>query len=122
MQRYCIEYTKEYVFCMVCSGDFLNQHGGPDDVRHHVESKKHEENGKKKYKPRTKFFPENCDKNAVIKTEMLFTRFVIEYNVQIASTDHNGGLFRMFPNSKIAEKYSCARTKTSIIQDMAKLT
>lgn len=88
-------------------------------------SKKHEENGKrKKYKPLTKFFPENNDENAVIKAEMLFTRFLIEHNVQIASTDHAGGLFRaMFPDYKIAKKYDCAWTKTSaIIQDMAKST
>lgn len=138
LQRYRVEYTKEwpcihkstksehYVFCTVCACDFMIQHGGRDDCRRHIESKKHVDNGRLRHenKPISDFFPQNNDENAVMKAEMLFTSFVIEHNVAIASTDHAGALFRaMFPDSKIAKKYGSARTKTSaIIQDLAKKT
>lgn len=54
----------------------------------------------------------------------MFTHFVIEHNVQIASTNHGDRLFwAVFPYSKIATNYGHVRTKTSaIIQSMAKLT
>ena len=55
---------------------------------------------------------------------MLFTGFLIEHNLNVASSDHAGPLFRrMFPDSKIAAKYGCARTKTAaIIYVMGKST
>ena len=40
-------------------------------------------------------------------------------NVPIAVSDHAVPLFRkMFPDSEIAKKYCCARTKTSAIIDI----
>lgn len=63
--------------------------------------KKHEENGcRKKYKPLTEFFLENNDENAIIKAEMLFTHFVIEHNMQIASIDHAGRCFQILRSLK----------------------
>jgi hypothetical protein len=59
-----------------------------------------------------------------IHAEILFTNFLIEHNVPIAVSDHAGPLFRkMFPDSEIAKKYGCARTKTTaIIGNLAKDT
>ena len=52
----------------------------------------------------------------VIGAEVKFTGFLLEHNLPIAASDHAGPLFRsMFPDSKIAHYYGCARTKTSII-------
>ena len=40
----------------------------------------------------------------------------MEHNIPLAVSDHAGPLFRkMFPDSAIAKKYSCARTKTTTV-------
>ena len=58
-------------------------------------------------------------KDDVTKAELLFTNFLIEHNLPLATADHAGPLFRkMFPDSKIAEKYACARTKTTALNNM----
>ena len=58
---------------------------------------------------------------SVIRAEVLFTDFLVEHSIQPAVADHTGELFRqMFPDSRIAKKYACARTKTTqIIKSMA---
>ena len=51
--------------------------------------------------------------NQVARAEGLFAAFIVEHNVPIAVADHAAQLFRsMFPDSKIAKKFSSARTKT----------
>ena len=53
----------------------------------------------------SQFFPEHHE-NAVIKAEILFTSFLIEYNMPVMSADHAIGLFQaMFFESKIAKMY-----------------
>ena len=50
---------------------------------------------------------------SVIKAECLFTKFLVEHNLSISAADHAGPLFRkMFPDSIIAYKYRCAKTKS----------
>ena len=52
----------------------------------------------------------------VMKAELLFTGFICEHNLPISTADHAGKLLKaMFPNSQIAKKYSCGRTKTTNI-------
>ena len=48
----------------------------------------------------------------------------IIYNIQIAAAHHAGPLFKkMFPDSKIARKYGCGRTKTgAFITELASET
>lgn len=50
----------------------------------------------------------------VMKAELLIFGFICEHNLAISAiADHIGKLFKeMFPGSKIANKYSCSRTKT----------
>ena len=64
------------------------------------------------------------DEEDVTKAEPLFTGFIWEHNLPIAATDHAGPLFKkMFPDSKIASKYSCARTKTTaVLGELSKQT
>ena len=64
-----------------------------------------------------KYFPKaGQEEEDVTKAELLFTGFILEHNLPIAAADHAGPLFKkMFPDSKIASKYSCARTKTTAI-------
>lgn len=61
------------------------------------------------------------DLDATTRAECLFTAFLIEHNVPFTAADHAGDLFRkMFPDSKEAKNYACARTKTTaIVKEMA---
>ena len=60
--------------------------------------------------------------HSVINAKVLFSRFVIEHNLPPTCADHVGDLFRaMFPDSEIAKKFKCARTKTkALIKHSAK--
>lgn len=50
----------------------------------------------------------------VAKAKLLFSGFICEHNVPIAIADHVRKLFQaMFPDSKIAEKYSCSLNKAT---------
>ena len=56
---------------------------------------------------------ENSFRDKVLKSEIFFARFIAEHN---ATADHFTGLCKcMFPDSKIAEAFSCARTKTAAL-------
>ena len=47
---------------------------------------------------------------------MIFSGFLVEHNLPLATADHMSKLAKsMFPDSKIAAKYKCGRTKTSHI-------
>ena len=49
----------------------------------------------------------------VAKAEALFTALIVEHNLSLSVADHAGPLFKeMFPDSAIAKKYKCGRTKT----------
>ena len=62
----------------------------------------------------------NADTEDVIRSETLFTNFVAEHNLAFAVADHFTRLCKqMFPDSKIAKKFSCGRTKTTIIDKNA---
>ena len=121
--------TREhYAYCKYCKQDFSIQHGGRDDCRRHIKSKKHVDYSKLQSGNHkvSSFFEtkESPIELQVTNAEVLFTNFLIEQNVPIAVSDHAGSLFRkMFPDSEIAKKYWCARTKTSaIIGNLAKDT
>ena len=54
--------------------------------------------------------------SSVIKAEALWTTFVVEHNLAFNASDHATKLFlQMFPNSKVAKKFACGRTKTAAI-------
>lgn len=138
VQKYRGDYTNEWpcllrssksvshVFCVVCNRDFSVAHGGRDDCRKHVSSKMHADFVKLRdcNKSVTTFFKNSEDESAVTRAELLFTTFLVEHNLPLACSDHSGELFRkMFPDSKIATKYGCARTKTgAVVRSLAKST
>lgn len=113
--------SENHAFCSTCAVDFSIAHGGRDDVRKHVRSKKHEarEEIKSKTVSVSSFFNQeavNKEEQKVVKAEMLFLRFLVEHNIPLAASDHAGELFRaMFPDSDISKKYGSGRTKTTAI-------
>ena len=98
-----------------CGTDFNIGHGGKFDVE-----KKHENKETRRISSSywlntkvTSYLQQNLSEEMnVINAEVLFTEFIVEHGIPLAVTDHIGPLFeRMFPDSKIAAKYACARTK-----------
>ena len=89
-------------------------------------SKKLKENTKCKVQNTSlvNFYKRDASESDVMRAEMLFSSFIIEHNIPIASTEHAGPLFRtMFPDSSTAKKYASARTKTTaVIKWMAHFT
>lgn len=87
------------------------------DCRRHVEGTKHkklESAIASVPKITTKFFGDQDLRT--IRAETLFSNFIAEHNVPVSIADHAGPLFKkMFPDSQIAQQYSCARTKTAAI-------
>ncbi|XP_077422813.1 uncharacterized protein LOC144052536 [Vanacampus margaritifer] len=109
---------ENYANCTLCRQDFSVGHGGISDVNDHVGTKKHKSNANDSNSSGkiSTFFVAPTDSLDVINAEVLFTEAIIEHGVPIAMADHMGPLFRrMFPDSKIAKKYGCGRTKTSNI-------
>ena len=52
----------------------------------------------------------------VMVAELYFTSFIVEYNLPFASSDHFTKLCKlMFPDSQIAQRYACGKTKTKAI-------
>lgn len=121
----CIKSSRKgnsYAFCTACNCDFSILHRGKGDIIRHLDTKKHIDNAKVIISNKKIDFMQKNDLNNIINAEALFTAFIVEHNLPISSADHAGPLFRkMFPDSSIAKKYGCARTKTtSIIGEMSK--
>ena len=114
----CIIESKKaphYVFCTICGCDFSVAHKGKGDVDGHFEMKKHVNNFKCIEKNK-KINSAPVTSDAVTRAECLFSAFILEHNLPIYCADHESLLFKkMFPDSAIAKKYACARTKTTSI-------
>lgn len=90
-------------------------HQGKKDVQRHNKSATHIKFASALNKqPKLNFFQSQDDK--VIKSEVKFTHLLVQQNIPLAFADHlNRAIPQNFPDSKIAQNYSCARTKTSCI-------
>lgn len=107
--------------CTLCSIDFGVYHGGRNDVANHVNIKRHVDSDKAASTSRSLasiFQPQTSEK--VIKAEVRWATFVAKHNLAFLSSDHATKLFgSMFPDSKIAKKFACGRTKTTAIVKQA---
>lgn len=62
------------------------------------------------------FRPQASQSLSVIKAEALRSSFVVEHNFAFKASDHAIKLFhKMFPDSEVAKKFACGRTKTAAI-------
>ena len=97
--------------------DFGVSHGGRSDVTSHINSKTHKEAVKSSSnsRPLSSFFSQNVTTN-VIEAETRWAVFVAKHNLAFLTSDHATKLFKeMFPDSNIAKKFACCRTKTTAI-------
>ena len=105
-------------FCTVCNVDFSVAGGGVHEVKRHCSSAKHKSflDGVLAQPCITSVLQKAAFKDKVMKSELSFARFVAEHNLSFASADHFTKLCKcMFPDSKIADAFSCARTKTTAL-------
>lgn len=92
-------------------------HGGVNDITKHSSRDKHVKGIEtaNSIMKMTGFCINSKDNIAtkVINAEVLFTGFLVKHNLPISASDHVVKLFKaMFPDSGIAGKYGCGRTKT----------
>jgi len=106
-----------FMFCSACKCNVSVKAGGMHDLKMHQATLKHQRNIKSIQSTPTVaslFTPSNVDK--VTKAELLFSNFVAEHNLPFLVADHFTELVKvMFPDSDIAKKFKCKRTKTTHI-------
>ena len=106
--------------CTLCCSDFNISHGGRNDVTTHINGKKHKSLAADASATQSvaAFFRPEVSKG-VIEAETRWSMFVVKHNLAFLSSDHASKLFsQMFPDSDIARKFGCARTKcTAIVKE-----
>ena len=111
----------KFAFCVVCNVDIAIGGGGVHEVKRHCETVKHKRLLKGvNAQPSISSVIATASKDAmsekVMKSELYFARFVAEHNMSFATTDHFSKLCKvMFPDSKVAESFSCGRMKTTAL-------
>ena len=113
-----------YVHCTLCKTDICIAGGGQHEVDRHCKTGEHKELldlCQLKYQPKVttalaKAASTKTVQDQVVAGELYFAKFIAEHNLAFLAADHFTSLVKiMFPNSKIAEVYSSARTKTTTI-------
>ena len=111
-----------FAFCKVCCVDFSVAGGGVHQVKRHCSVKKHVSKLKElRSQPTIQASLASHQStqrfhDQVTCAELYFARFVTEHNLPFAVADHFNKLCSvMFPDSKIASEFACARTKTAAL-------
>ena len=109
-----------YAYCEICSSVFSIAASGVYDISVHINGKRHIEKSKNRDKlPRiTNFFgkPMTDDEHKVSTSELLFTRFLVEHNIAMEAGTHFTKLLpKLCPDSEIAKKFTCGRTKATAL-------
>ena len=105
-------------YCIPCCKKLSCDHQGLKDVTDHCKKETHKSNvaASKTQSSMTSFIKSkesNLDKQ-VLNAEVMVTNFLVQHNIPLLTADHLSSLFKTaFPDSKIAQKYSSRRTKTT---------
>ena len=98
-------------------------HQGARDIKRHAQCKSHSQRVKSaRNQSRLSFSATSSDSgsNEVTAAEVRNTMMIAYHNAALCLADHIGPMQRKnFPDSKIAKKYHCARTKTACILNYA---
>ncbi|CAC5375019.1 unnamed protein product [Mytilus coruscus] len=106
-----------HAYCKLCNKDFRIDHGGLNDVNKHTNTAMHIKNlqAQNSTKSASNFFT-RPDDDGVTKAEVVFAYSIAEHNIPFSYADHFTKLCKvMFPDSKIATKFACGRTKATQI-------
>lgn len=106
--------------CSTCNHNFTISHGGENDVRRHLQSKYHIANVQASASTSkiSKFFVSKQSKahEDVAFAEVSFCYHSVIHSHSYVSAGCTSTIFKkMFPDSEIAAKYSCGKTKISAI-------
>ena len=107
-----------FVRCNICASDFSVASGGFNDVKRHVDSKKHKDLAHALANQHTITAPPRSESlgKQVTAAEIHFATFIAEHNIAFLAADHFTKLCKvMFLDSKIAERYASGRTKTTAV-------
>ena len=102
---------------MICVTDISVSHGGRNDIMKHIKGKHHQEMVKSatSTRPLASFYKPQVSQS-LIEAETRWATFVSKHNIAFLASDHATKLFaKMFPDSEIAKKFACGRTKTTAI-------
>ncbi len=100
---------------MICSTDFSISHGGKNDLTKHVTRKHHQEMARAGTSSQS--LVSFCTpQQRAIEAEARWAIFTAKHNIAFLTSDYATKLFcKMFPDSVIAKKFVCGRTKTTAI-------
>ena len=107
-----------YAYCSICSADFSIAASGKYDIKKHIATAKHRSSVecKETNRPITQFLSSLSTNYDVIRAETLWTLYVVDNNMPFTSSDGFCDVVKtMFPDSKIAQDFTCCRTKTTFI-------
>ena len=109
-----------YAHCNLCGTDFSVASGGFNEVKRHVEGRRHTERAQQTagQSSITTMFQRDFDslQDKTTAAEIYFATFIAEHKLPFLTADHFTKLCKkMFPDSKIAERFACGRTKTTAI-------
>lgn len=103
-----------YASCSICAIDISVTHGGRNDITKHVGVKQMARASSSSRSVSTFFQP--TISQGVIEAETRWALFIAKHNLAFLNSDHATKLFsRIFKDSEIAKKFSCARTKCAAI-------
>lgn len=111
----------EYAACKYCRMEFMISNGGRNDVKKHSMTFSHIKasdaaNSSRSLANMFQKKNQDLDSDPVIRAETLFAFFVAKHNLSFMVADHFTELVKvMFPDSGIAQKFKCKRTKTTHI-------
>jgi hypothetical protein len=119
--------SKSHAFCNYCNIDISISHSGRFDITRHCGKAKHKNfvNAAKSARPITQFLPARTLENnerAVIKAETMMTEVIVNCNMPLSVADvFTKTLKAAFPDSAIAKKYECGRSKTTaLVKELAR--
>jgi hypothetical protein len=121
---------RNYAYCDYCHRDFSIGNSGLFDITRHRQNVSHINNEKmaKRHQSIERFCESTSTSSyasyAVTKAETMMTDLIVDMNLPLTAADKITQVVKKaFPDSKIAQRYECSRSKTTaIIKCVAALT
>ena len=114
----------EFAHCSACKQDIKITHGGRNDLKRHSDTPSHKQKlGSISNTPTVSSLLGGSTTSLEYKvafTETVFPNLIVEHNIPFLVADHFSDAVKvMFPDSAIAQKFHCKRTKTTHIVNEA---
>lgn len=109
--------NEQYARCDVCNRDIKVAASGVYDVKEHLKSSLHKKNAEeRKGQQRLTSFVKPQTSTSATRSEVMVCNFIAQHNLPLSVADHMCELLpKLCPDSQIAKKIACKRTKTTQI-------